>query len=71
MSDRYMKIVLPVIAVCLMKLAFGDFVIPSVNAQRGIQRVAICDEATGRCATVRWPADRIQTERGYLMVQPN
>lgn len=51
MSDRYTKIVLTVIAVCLMKIAFGDLITP-VEAQASIQRVAICDKSGSDCASV-------------------
>lgn len=51
MSDRYTKIVLTVIAVCLLKIAFGDLIAPA-EAQVGVQRVAICDTSGAVCASV-------------------
>jgi preprotein translocase subunit SecE len=37
MYDRYTKIVLTVIAVCLLKIAFADLISPA-EAQGGVQR---------------------------------
>lgn len=51
MSDRYTKIVLTVIAVCLLKIAFSDLIAPA-EAQGGVQRVAICDKSGSDCASV-------------------
>lgn len=51
MSDRYTKIILTVIAVCLLKIAFSDLIAPA-EAQGGVQRVAICDLTGSPCASV-------------------
>jgi hypothetical protein len=51
MYDRYTKIVLTVIAVCLLKIAFADLISPA-EAQGGVQRVAICDRNGSDCASV-------------------
>lgn len=59
MSDRYTKIVLTVIAVCLLKIAFGDLIAPA-EAQGQIQKVSICNPDGSLCASV------VRTEGQFL-----
>jgi hypothetical protein len=49
--NRYLNLVLTVIAVALVSLVV-EIAIPLVHAQSGITRVALCDLATNRCASV-------------------
>jgi hypothetical protein len=49
--DRYTKVVLTVIAFALVVLGAENAVRP-VSAQSGIQKVAVCDERTNKCASV-------------------
>ena len=52
MTDRYSKIVLTVIAIALVCIVVQNAV-TSLNAQTGVQRVAICDpQEPGHCAAV-------------------
>ncbi|MFQ5993330.1 MAG: hypothetical protein ACE5NA_12915 [Nitrospiraceae bacterium] len=50
--NLYTKSVLTIIALSLATLALQD-IVPEVNAeQQGIQKVAICDPISSRCARV-------------------
>jgi hypothetical protein len=49
--DRYTKVVLTVIALALVVLV-GENAVRPVSAQSALQKVAICDERTNKCASV-------------------
>lgn len=54
--DFYSKVVMTVIAVALVKIAFGDVsLINPVSASSGnkIQMIAICDRYGNRCADLK------------------
>ena len=51
-NDKYMKIIMTVIAISLAKIAFMDTsLIQPVVASSGVQKIAICSER-GSCANV-------------------
>ena len=53
MKDKSLKILLGIIAVNLtLQTINGIGLFPTAYAQSGVQRIAICDDTSGRCADV-------------------
>ena len=50
--DAYTKLVLSVIGVSLATIALQGFIAPATAQGPDVQKVAICDLLTGRCARV-------------------
>jgi len=59
--DKYTKVVLSVIAVCLMLLVIENG-IPSAHAVSGVSKVAICDKTGQFCAEILHSRDGEMTQ---------